>query len=98
DPKARDFAFRKAKLPWYLEFEVRKTLEELPGLPRIKGELANPGPFRGEVDSFDLGDDTNRPADIFTKAAEFKQYISQMHGIRVYRDGFGIKVDEDWLG
>lgn len=98
DSRARDFAFRKAKLPWYLEFEVRKSLEEMPELPRIHGELANPGPFRGEVDSFDLGDDTTRPADIFTKAAEFRQYISQMHGIRVYRDGFGIRVDEDWLG
>jgi hypothetical protein len=47
DSRAKDLGFRKVELPWYLEFEVRETLEEMPGLLRIKGELANPGPFRG---------------------------------------------------
>ena len=98
DSRAKDLGFRKAKLPWFLEFEVSKLLEEIPGLPRLNGKLANPGPFKGEVDSFDLGEDAERPADVFNRAAEFRNYIKQMHGIRVYRDGFGIRVDEDWLG
>jgi len=98
DPRAKDFGFRRAKAPWFLEFEVRKALDDMPGLPRVGGQLANPGPFKGEIDSFDLGEDATRPADVFNKAAEFRQYIKQMHGIRVYRDGFGVRVDEDWLG
>src|SRR5205085_6390573 len=39
-----------------------------------------------------------RPTDVFNTAAEFRQYIERLHGIRVYRDGFGIRVGEDWLG
>lgn len=96
--RAKDLGFRKAKLPWYLEFETSKALELMPELARDNSLLANPGPFKGEIDSFDLGDDLSRPTDVFNQAADFKNYISQMHGIRVYRDGFGIRVDEDWLG
>lgn len=98
DGRAKDLGFRKAKLPWFLEFETEKVLEEMPELARVNSVLANPGPFEGEVDSFDLGDDSSRPTDVFNRAADFRKYINQMHGIRVYRDGFGIRVDEDWLG
>ncbi len=98
DKRAKDLGFRKAKLPWFLEFETRKALELMPELARVDSMLANPGPFRGEIDSYDLGDDSSRPTDVFNRAADFRSYINQMHGIRVYRDGFGIRVDEDWLG
>ncbi len=98
DKRARDMGFRKGKAPWLVEYQTSKNLEEMPGLPRIQGVLADPGPFRGEVDSFDLGDDAPRPTDVFSRAREFRDYINSIHGIRVYRDGFGVRVGEDWLG
>jgi signal transduction histidine kinase len=62
---------------------------------------ANPGPFTGEVDSFSLDKDTasiqTRQIKVFGKEATFADYIKGLSGIRVYRDGFGIRVDRDWL-
>ncbi|WP_337175102.1 ATP-binding protein [Paludisphaera sp.] len=98
DKRAKDMGFKKGKSPWLVEYQINKKLEEMPGLPRIQGVLADPGPFRGEVDSFDLGEDAPRPTDIFSRAREFREYINSIHGIRVYRDGFGVRVGEDWLG
>ena len=76
DKRAKDLGFRRAKLPWFLEFETRKSLELMPELARVGSALAHPGPFRGEIDSFDLGDDASRPTDVFNRAADFRNYIN----------------------
>lgn len=64
-------------------------------------EPANPGPFYGEIDSFNLGLESTEGAkqkELFTSAEEYKDYIKAMHGIKVFRDGFGVRVERDWLG
>ena len=58
--------------------------------------MANPGPFHAEIDSFDLGTETFEQ-NVFGRVSEYKDYIKNLSGIRVYRDGFGIRVDPDWL-
>jgi C4-dicarboxylate-specific signal transduction histidine kinase len=60
----------------------------------------NPGPFTAEIDSFDLGPEAMRDIeeqDVFSSRGHFKTYLKSIHGVRVYRDGFGIRVDRDWL-
>ncbi|WP_159107561.1 ATP-binding protein [Streptomyces rubrogriseus] len=56
---------------------------------------ADPGPFRGEVDYITLGQ--GHP-EAFNNRSEFRNYLKSLAGIRVYRDGFGVRMDEDWLG
>lgn len=56
---------------------------------------ADPGPFRGEVDYITLGQ--GHP-EAFSNRSEFRNYLKSLAGIRMYRDGFGVRMDEDWLG
>ena len=56
----------------------------------------NPGPFRGEVDAVSLESGEAKKANLGS-VPEFRQLVSDLAGIRVYRDGFGIRVGEDWL-
>ncbi|WP_273567500.1 ATP-binding protein [Maribacter halichondriae] len=62
--------------------------------------LAHPGEFNGEIDDFFFKDsDTINQA--FDSLSEFKRIVQNQVGIRVFRDGFGIKpygIDgQDWL-
>ena len=62
-----------------------------------KKEAINPGPFRGEVDTVSLESGGAKEADLGS-LSEYRQLVGDLAGIRVYRDGFGIRVGEDWLG
>jgi signal transduction histidine kinase len=59
------------------------------------GEPLDPGPFGGEVDAVPL---SFEPTDVFNTSAEYRKFVKAINGIRIYRDGFGIRVDKDWLG
>jgi signal transduction histidine kinase len=63
---------------------------------------ADPGPFSGEIDEFLLRSDprTVKLAGL-TNANEVQQIVKRQAGIKVFRDGFGIKPyginGQDWL-
>ena len=59
-------------------------------------EIANPGSFKGKIDYFDFSFDVGK-IDIFDKKIDYTEAVKSIGGIRVFRDGFGIKVDKDWL-
>jgi signal transduction histidine kinase len=59
--------------------------------------IANPGPFSGEVDAFDLGRDVTERQVVFNDASDYKEFVKDISGVRVYRDGFGIRVEADFL-
>jgi signal transduction histidine kinase len=61
-------------------------------------KIASPGPFFGEIDAFNLNLYDDDEQHIFDKKSEYKQIIKNISGIRVYRDGFAVRVDQDWLG
>ena len=85
---------------WFVEFQWEKKLENLDKVERDdsrNGDIANPGPFIGEVDSFDLGPETFQEQSVFDRISDYRRHIKQLSGIRVYRDGFAIRVDQDWL-
>lgn len=85
---------------WFVEFHRQKALEDIDGFmpdPRIPEKPANPGPFTSEIDSFDLGSEAFRRQTVFDSLSEFRSHIKELSGIRVYRDGFAIRVDSDWL-
>ncbi len=85
---------------WFVEFRLEKELEYLDKVERDasrNGSIANPGPFIGEVNSFDLGPAAFQQQSVFDRISEYRKYIKELSGIRVYRDGFAVRVDDDWL-
>ena len=85
---------------WFVTFQWQRALADLDKVQRINGadgNVANPGPFVGEVDSFDLGTTAFQGQNVFDGISEYRRHIKELSGIRVYRDGFAIRVDHDWL-
>ena len=79
-----------SKLSWVIDDDVQpETLT-----------LAHPGPFNGEIDDF-FFKDSDAINQAFDSLSEFKRIVQNQVGIRVFRDGFGIKpygIDgQDWL-
>lgn len=78
-------------------------------LPEIKSTIdgngnlvkANPGNFFGEIDDYDFTESEGLDSELRTKDS-YKLFIKNQTGIRVFRDGFGIKPyglgENDWLG
>jgi signal transduction histidine kinase len=88
---------------WFVEFGQIHPFDNLASLELVekgngKGEKANPGMFQGRIDSFDLGKEGFAGQSVFDIPSKYRKYIKDHNGIKVYRDGFGIRVDKDWLG
>lgn len=82
---------------WFVEFGQQQSLDNLNGVRRVDGLVANPGPFRGEVDTVSL-DSSDFKSHAIDRQSEYRRLVRDLAGIRVYRDGFGIRVGQDWLG
>lgn len=98
DSKSKQFNLKLSEdSEWFCEFGFSRQLDNFDGLA-IDGNnrVANPGSFEGEIDFFYLNR-LQSDQEIFDKASEYKQYVKDLTGIRVYRDGFAIRTDEDWL-
>lgn len=81
---------------WFVEFRTQLALDDLDGVRRFNGSAVNPGPFRGEVDAVSL-DEPDFPTGVIDRQSDYRRLVRDLAGIRVYRDGFGIRVGEDWL-
>jgi signal transduction histidine kinase len=80
---------------WFVDFSFTRSLFELDKVEYIDAKKpANPGPFKGEIDYFNFKDGNQH---IFDQRGEYKNVIKELSGIRIYRDGFAIRVDNDWL-
>ena len=82
---------------WFVEFETHRALDDLDHVRLVSGSAANPGPFRGEVDVVSL-DISDFKSQTISRQSDYRDLVRELAGIRVYRDGFGIRVGEDWLG
>ncbi|MDP5228548.1 MULTISPECIES: sensor histidine kinase [Arthrobacter] len=79
-------------------FLKSEAVLELANLKEVEFEgnsPISPGPFKGEVSGIPLTRDTTS---VFDKASDYKEFVRALVGIKVYRDGFGVRVDDDWLG
>ncbi|MDQ1591089.1 MAG: hypothetical protein QOG71_1716 [Pyrinomonadaceae bacterium] len=101
--RAKDYYLKKSKdAGWFVEFEYRKKFSDFDDLQEVlvsdeESEIANPGPFSGEIDSFDLGMESVERQNVFNSVSAYREHIKNISGIRVYRDGFGVRVDPDFL-
>lgn len=96
-PNARDLNLRRGTRGWFLEYERTVRLDEVPQLALSDGEPVSPGPFNGEIDGYSLSRPAVDEQEVFSTNSEFKGLIQALAGIRVYRDGFGVRVGDDWL-
>lgn len=85
------------KKGWFVEFGTRRRLDDVDRVKRAEKVAVNPGPFRGEVDSVSREGSSYQDSALGSRS-EYRSLIRDLAGIRVYRDGFGIRVGEDWLG
>ena len=85
------------KKGWFVEFGTRRPLDDIDRVKRAEKMAVNPGPFRGEVDAVSR-EGSNYQDSALGSRSEYRNLIRNLAGIRVYRDGFGIRVGEDWLG
>ena len=94
---------------WFVEFSYRRRLEQFDNavfldmddpdaLDQKKKVPANPGSFVAEVDSFVFRSDVVNELPQFHKLKEYRDYIKDLVGVRIYRDGFGVRIDNDWIG
>ena len=95
--KGRPTQLSRSEEGWFVAFGTERALDDLPGVRRAGGSAVGPGPFRGEVDAVSLENADAKSAGL-GKVSEYRQLVGDLAGIRVYRDGFGIRVGEDWLG
>ena len=82
---------------WFVEFNAEQVLGNLDRVRHANGSEANPGPFHGEVDVVSL-DVSDFKSHAISRQSDYRRLVRNLAGIRVYRDGFGIRVGEDWLG
>lgn len=88
---------RSLSAGWFIEFGIERELDAIDKVKRVDGQVANPGPFRGEVDAVSL-DRTDFQGHAVDRYSDYRNLVRDLSGVRVYRDGFGVRVGDDWLG
>ena len=90
---SRVFSFEK-------DFPTKKFIQLPETDSEPKSVAADPGNFFGAVDEYDLRG-TDSTENIFTGLKQYQSLVKNQVGIRVFRDGFGIKPygfdGQDWL-
>ena len=95
----RALRVRAADSPWFIEVRNSWSWDDIkarhkPGQPPID----DPGPFDGEVDGFDLETMPDQRMELFSSRGEYRNFVKKLSGVSIYRDGFAIRTDNDWLG
>lgn len=86
---------KSAEENWYIEFEYSRKLIQIDKVKLLDGKPANPGQFHGEIDSFKYSDSPSSYS--YGTDSVIRNFVRELGGIRVYRDGFGIRTDSDIL-
>ena len=79
------------------------TQEKISSEENHKVVIVNPGPFYGEIDQLAYDNaEVVTPAVVFNQIGEYRAYVKRQSGVRIYRNGFGIRpygIDgDDWMG
>lgn len=94
---------RSSSQAWFVDYSMSRRLEDMdrvvraPEAPNGNPVAVSPGPFTAEIDAFDLTQASAQQS-TFDTLAEYRGYVRALSGVRIYRDGFGVRVDRDWLG
>jgi signal transduction histidine kinase len=83
----------KTHSPWLLEFSEESKLDNFPVDKQYPGGI-NPGPFRAEIYSFMFNKATKEK---LQQAGMSAAQMQSMADVAIYRDGFRIRAQKDWL-
>ncbi len=110
DSAARDLGLCKPSSPSEVaRFEFALSTDDLDARVAPSSDGETPGPFDASFETFSRGrfevqevvdeylnaDDVENH--VFTNAAEYRTLMKELAGVRVYRDGFGVRVSGDWV-
>lgn len=101
--KKRDQSFFRPNKNGFIGFSKRFSVyNDMTGLVALNGVICNPGPFQGKIYDFTLNENSGALTNIFNKVSEYKEYVKNQAGVKLYRDGFAVLPfgfkDDDWLG
>lgn len=94
---------RSNEKKWFVEYEKEIELNDIDKVEVFLSDDKkfipyNPGKFDGEIDYFEYDEiKINSKNSVFNKQSDLKEFIQGMGGIKVYRDGFGVRVGDDFL-
>lgn len=95
----KGLSVQAAKAPWFVDVQGSWALEEIEARGRARQIVTeDPGPFEGEVDGFDLESIEGKQAELFSSLGDYRNFVKRMSGVSIYRDGFAIRAENDWLG
>ena len=95
----RALRVRAAKSPWFIDVSGSWTCDEINARNKAgQPPIDDPGPFDGEVDGFDLETMPDKRTELFSSRGEYRKFVKRLSGVSIYRDGFAIRADNDWLG
>lgn len=101
----KTYRAKAADDPWWLRLEFSigpddVVLEDRKRRTDVDSSWADPGPFSGELDSFSLSSDVDfgEKKGIFDSRQLYKRWVHDVRGVKVFRDGFGVRVGDDFLG
>lgn len=91
--RCKEFSIKRAQpRAWFLQCSRGRDLKDID-----KADPAySPGSFRAEMDSFSLDLKSTKEQRGFVPQ-DYKRHVKKLSGVRVYRDGFGVRVDRDFL-
>jgi signal transduction histidine kinase len=96
--QADRYRLRKAdEEDWYIEYEYKRKFINIEKVKLLDRKPASPGPFHGELDSFRFDFDREEASPSLGGDEILRNFIKDCGGLRVYRDGFGIRIDSDLL-
>jgi hypothetical protein len=91
-----DFWISPASRPWLLELKRSIPIAQVAGLPRPDSDC---GPFRMELDvvarDFDIAQAAS--LSVFSAAEDYRAWLEEQAGVRIYRDGFVVASGYDLL-
>jgi len=91
----KEFPIAKSEEPsWYLTLSKEIPAVDIQFTP---DDGADPGPFYGSLDYFDLDTDIQLPKSVFANASDYRDQVKNLAQMYVYRDGFGVRMGKDWL-
>jgi len=93
-PRLRDHNVdTKTATPWLLAFAEKSLFSSFPADKQFPGGI-DPGPFRAEIYSFMFNKTTK---DKLQQAGMSAAQMQAMANVAIYRDGFRIRAQKDWL-
>ena len=98
--RARDLGIQHGDVERFVHAAHSIDISAAPEYERVKSDLdgvrplIDPGPFSGEIEQVVL---RVNPTSVFDTLSDYRDFVGAISGIRVYRDGFGIPLDDDWL-